>query len=110
MPDTVLFIARSWVTRTRLLPSKVSPSGEGYWDINNPLLNDAINPTVGVYIRDNENTEEQEPNCPEGKFREGFPEEVTLSSSLMKSYQIKGISGRRNEDMKQHVKCLVGSY
>lgn len=58
MPDTVLFIARSWMTRTQLLPSKRSPSGEGYEDINKPLLNDAINPIMEVYSRGYGNTEE----------------------------------------------------
>lgn len=72
------------MTRTQFLPSKGSPSGEGYWDINKPLLNDAINPIMGVYFSGNGNTEEQEPNCPEGDFRKGFLEEVALTS-LMKN-------------------------
>ena len=84
MPDTVLFIAKSSMTRTQPLPSKGSPSGEGYWDINKPLLNDAINPLMGVYFGGYGNTEEQEPNCPESEFRKGFPEEVTLTK-LMKT-------------------------
>ena len=50
MPDTVLFIVKSCTTSTQLLPSKGSPSGEGYWDINKPLLNDAINPIMKVYL------------------------------------------------------------
>lgn len=39
---------------------------------------------MGVYFRGYGNTEEQEPNCPEGEFRKGFPEEVALTS-LMKN-------------------------
>lgn len=47
--------------RTQLLPSKRSPSGEGCWDINELLLNDAINPIMGVYFGSCENTEEKNP-------------------------------------------------
>lgn len=65
------------MTRAPSLPSKGSASAEGYCDINKPLLNDAIDPTVGVYFGGDGNTEEQEPNCPEGKFREGSLGEVT---------------------------------
>lgn len=35
------------MTRAPSLPSKGSASAEGYCDINKPLLNDAIDPTVG---------------------------------------------------------------
>lgn len=72
------------MTRTQFLRSKGSPSGEGYWDINKPLLNDAINPIMGVYFRGYGNTEEQKTNCPEGEFRKVFSEEVALTS-LMKN-------------------------
>ena len=59
---TVLFITKLWTTKS---PSKGSSSGEDYWGINKPRLNDTINPIVGVYLWGDRNTEGQEPNCPE---------------------------------------------
>lgn len=65
MYQTLPFIAGTWMWRAWLLLLKESPSGEGYQDINKPLLNDAISPLIGAYFRSYGNVKEQELDCPE---------------------------------------------
>lgn len=60
--------------RVQLLPSKGSPSGEGYWDINKPLLNDAINPLMGVYFRVMGTGTSKNPTV-QGECQDGFFEQ-----------------------------------
>ena len=99
---TLLFIAKSWMTKS---PSKGSSSGEEYRGINKPQLNDATNPIMGVYFWGDRNTEEQKPNCPEDQFNGGSPRELTKQLDETFKQISSAFLGRRNKDMKLHLMC-----